>query len=360
MKSPHSSVPTWVLVLSLAALFFWVMSPFLLPILLAGFVSATFENSFTRLARSGKSYRGLWATGLILALYVVIALPMIFGIMRLVSEINDRLQPQDGQASPALTNLSALKNTIDQKASELVSSMGFALPDNFQNITQQALQKVLAFAGHATSAFLIEIPSLLLSFLVFTAALFFLLTEGPRLKKYLENTDIFDPEDLNYLLKVSKSSCRSILISTIVIGGIQASIVSVAALFLHQTEFLLIFVITFICSLIPIIGAAPVALVFAASSFFAGATGEGIAWLVVATIAGTIDNILKPFIIRTDEELHPLLTLLSILGGVALWGFGGLFAGPLIATLAVAGLPKLVQHAKKIQNESSHTRSKGN
>ena len=51
---------------------------------------------------------------------------------------------------------------------------------------------------------------------------------------------------------------------------------------------------------------------------------------------GLIDNILKPKLIEQRMKIHPLLILLSILGGINLFGFSGFLVGPLVLALAVA------------------------
>ena len=53
-------------------------------------------------------------------------------------------------------------------------------------------------------------------------------------------------------------------------------------------------------------------------------------------IVGTIDNILKPKIIGDKAGLHPVIVLLGVFGGLALFGFAGLIIGPLLLALFIA------------------------
>ena len=68
--------------------------------------------------------------------------------------------------------------------------------------------------------------------------------------------------------------------------------------------------------------------------FFAGASWKGIFVLVwgVAVVT-TADNIIRPWVVGGKVELHPLVLLFSILGGVQAFGFLGLFLGPVIASV---------------------------
>jgi len=51
------------------------------------------------------------------------------------------------------------------------------------------------------------------------------------------------------------------------------------------------------------------------------------------TLIGTIDNFIQPIIVQSKTKIHPLLVLLSILGGFKFYGVAGFILGPL--TLAV-------------------------
>jgi len=52
-------------------------------------------------------------------------------------------------------------------------------------------------------------------------------------------------------------------------------------------------------------------------------------------IIGTIDNILKPKLIGDKSGLHPVLVLLSVVGGLNFLGVIGVIIGPMILTALV-------------------------
>ncbi len=56
--------------------------------------------------------------------------------------------------------------------------------------------------------------------------------------------------------------------------------------------------------------------------------------LVISVVAITIDNILRPFLIRKEADLPMLLVLAGVIGGLAAFGLVGIFVGP--AVLAVS------------------------
>ena len=53
--------------------------------------------------------------------------------------------------------------------------------------------------------------------------------------------------------------------------------------------------------------------------------------LVLALVAGTIDNLLRPFFLRGQVELPIAWIFLSIMGGLLSFGLFGLLIGPVLA-----------------------------
>ena len=50
-------------------------------------------------------------------------------------------------------------------------------------------------------------------------------------------------------------------------------------------------------------------------------------------VVGTIDNFVKAFVLHGQSQLHPLLALLSVLGGVQALGPVGIVVGPMVVAL---------------------------
>jgi predicted PurR-regulated permease PerM len=54
-------------------------------------------------------------------------------------------------------------------------------------------------------------------------------------------------------------------------------------------------------------------------------------------VVGTIDNLLRPILVGNRLRLHTVLTFLSVVGGLFIFGGAGLILGPvtLVATIAL-------------------------
>jgi predicted PurR-regulated permease PerM len=65
--------------------------------------------------------------------------------------------------------------------------------------------------------------------------------------------------------------------------------------------------------------------------FVEGRTGAGIFLVIYGVgVISMIDNVVKPLVLQGQSNLHPLLALLSILGGVASLGPIGIVVGPMV------------------------------
>ena len=68
--------------------------------------------------------------------------------------------------------------------------------------------------------------------------------------------------------------------------------------------------------------------------FMAQSTGQALIMLAWGVgVVSTVDQILKPYLIGQDVQVPTLLLVLSVLGGLALYGLVGLFVGPILVSL---------------------------
>jgi predicted PurR-regulated permease PerM len=79
------------------------------------------------------------------------------------------------------------------------------------------------------------------------------------------------------------------------------------------------------------IGAAPILVLADIWLFWSGQTGWGVFLVVVTVIAGTLDNFLRPYLIKQGAaELPLLLIFIGVIGGLIAFGLIGIFIGPLV------------------------------
>ncbi len=120
------------------------------------------------------------------------------------------------------------------------------------------------------------------------------------------------------------------VLATILSAVVQGLIAGVGYYAVGMPSLILLILLTTVCALIPFVGPAlvwgPVViylLVYREDTF--GATGL---FLWGTFVVGTSDNFVKMFVLHGQRQLHPLLALLSVLGGIQALGPIGILVGP--------------------------------
>ena len=74
-----------------------------------------------------------------------------------------------------------------------------------------------------------------------------------------------------------------------------------------------------------------------------------------ALIVSTIDNFLRPRLIKNHTKLHELFIFFSVLGGIKLFGLLGIVLGPVIFAVTLALLETFTRHGKEIVRKPEGT-----
>ena len=82
------------------------------------------------------------------------------------------------------------------------------------------------------------------------------------------------------------------------------------------------------------IGAVPVMLVAVVWLYWTGSPGWATGLLVWALIVGSLDNVLRPLLIRKGVDMPLLLVFAGVVGGLLAFGLLGIFIGPVVLVVA--------------------------
>ncbi len=88
-----------------------------------------------------------------------------------------------------------------------------------------------------------------------------------------------------------------------------------------------------VLDILPVLGVGTVLVPWSIFSFFSGNTFMGIGLLILLLVNEITRQILEPKIIGKNLNIHPLLTLILLYSGYALFGFAGLILLPLAAVI---------------------------
>jgi predicted PurR-regulated permease PerM len=82
------------------------------------------------------------------------------------------------------------------------------------------------------------------------------------------------------------------------------------------------------------IGAAPILFCVVAWMYWQGETGWATALLVWSIIVASMDNVLRPILIKRGGKLPLLLVFAGVIGGLVAFGLVGIFVGPLVLAIS--------------------------
>jgi predicted PurR-regulated permease PerM len=82
------------------------------------------------------------------------------------------------------------------------------------------------------------------------------------------------------------------------------------------------------------VGVVPLLACAVAWLYWTGQTGAGTFLLVWTIVAGTMDNFLRPILIKRGADLPLLLVFAGVVGGLLAFGLIGIFVGPVVLAVA--------------------------
>ena len=167
--------------------------------------------------------------------------------------------------------------------------------------------------------------------------LFFVFRDGAALVRRISGILPFESERSELLFSRVRESVFANLYGILAVALAQGLLTGAALWIVGVGSPLLWGIVVAFASLIPVVGPTLVWLPVALFFFSTGHWGKGSFILLWGAIAvGTADNIIRPLIIAGRVDLHPLLILFGLIGGIQQFGFAGLFIGPVVISLALA------------------------
>ena len=338
VKKPNSMASTWFLLgLLLAALgvAFWLFRPFLQPLAFATVIAIGFYPLYLGVSRivRGENRAALLATFTVLLIFVLPALFIASAaggeLIKAARYFGDRSTREGG----AIAYLGQKQESALRWLGKYVDVEELHLDDATANLPGQVSKVLLTVGTHLAGGLAGFAGNAILTFLI----LFFLFRDG---RAAIENVTSLLPLSRDQALRLLSGIRDSVianLYGILAVGFAQGLLTGAALAVLRVPSPLLLGLTTAVCSLIPIVGTM---LVWGPAAVYLMATGhlwKGIILILWGSVVvGTIDNIIRPLVIGSRVELHPLLLLFSLLGGLQVFGFIGIFVGPVVISVIAA------------------------
>ncbi len=176
---------------------------------------------------------------------------------------------------------------------------------------------------------------------VMIVSLYYFLADGPGMIRTVMRLSPLDDKYEEQLIEEFVTVSRAVVMATLVSAVVQGILAGIGFAIAGLGSVFLLVLLTMLFAMIPFVGAAAVWLPVSLWLMFVEQRTAAAVVLAIygAGIVSTSDNIVKPMILHGRSKLHPLLALLSVLGGVGALGPIGIFVGPMV----VAFLQTLLQ-----------------
>ncbi len=313
-----------VVFVAILALTFFVFLPFLGALAVAAVLAVIFYPVYEFLLRWFK-WRGLTAFFTLVVVFIAVFVPLsIFGFLLFE------------QAQELFLKLSGNGGGVQSALSLVESRLGDIFPEFTLNVGVY-IKQVLSWLTQSLGGIFASTAQAVLSFFIGMISLFYFLRDGKWFcdvfVKYSPLRDKYD----NEILEKVRLTVGSILKGALFVALIQGISSGVGMMIFGVPQAALWGSAAAIGALIPGIGTTIVLVPAILYLFFSVGTVPALGLLVWGILAvGLIDNLLGPILIGKGVHIHPLLILLSVLGGLAFFGPVGFLLGPIAFSLLLA------------------------
>jgi len=330
----------------LAIASFQVLSPFLTSILWAGIISVTAWPLVLRLDAALGGRRGLTVTIITVAILLVMFVPLVLAIGTIVSHAQDIGEQirfiQSLELPPLPAWVEAMPIVGARAATEWRALIAMSADERVALVApylQSALRWMAAQAG--------SVGAMLLQFLLTTIITAIMLANGETVRNGVASfaSRLAGQRGVD-AATLAASAVRGVVLGVVgtaliqtLIGGLGLMLAGVPAAALLSALML------FLClaQLGPVLVLAPVVIWL----YWSGQSGAGTVLLVPALVAATIDNVIRPILIRRGAPLPLVIIFAGVLGGLIAFGVIGLFIGPVVLAVTHTMLKAWVQSPRR-------------
>jgi predicted PurR-regulated permease PerM len=320
-----------LVLITLVACYF-VFQPFLTIIVIAAILATIFYKPYEKLVNFLKGRQNLAALLMCLMLVILIIIPTVKGI----------IYTADKSVQAYTETVEYFKN---HNFSDILQAPFFAKlhldginfdqynNDVFKNVLLDFLQKSSNWMISGATSVLMETTNFIISLTMIILTMFFFFIDGKKMLNsvmyLLPLKDNYNKEIFNKFREISYTT----MVSTFVVAIAQGMVGAIGFAFVGFPAFLA-GVLVALLSLLPYVGSmifyVPVGLYY----LIMGQTWQGIFILLWGfLIIGTIDNIIRAWMLKDKAQINPIFIVFSVLGGIVLFGFWGVVLGPLVVAI---------------------------
>lgn len=359
-----------ILILAAAVLSFFIIKPFLAAIIGGSLLAFIFYPVYTRVKKVIKN-ENLAAFLIAIAIVVLITIPSVFLLTNLTKETHDLyIETKDKIAAG-----SVMAGKCQEEEGFICSSINRvnSMMEN-EAIRKYAIAMVTDFLSYVTDKFgtlVFSVPGIILHIFITLFITFYMLKDGPKFFKRLTTVVPMKVHHQDQIHKQFSDVIYAVIYGSLIVALLQGTLAAFGYWVFGLKGFLFWGIVTAFFAFVPFIGTAaiwfPASIYLAILGYIHGETGMILRaiglFLYGLIIVGTVDNVIKPILVAERARIHPILILVGVLGGLALFGLIGLIIGPLalalLQTLLLIYERERKHHKKELQTDILGKRNHG-
>ncbi|HTQ40858.1 MAG TPA: AI-2E family transporter [Pirellulales bacterium] len=333
MNRVISVIVLLVLVLLFGGLFYLVVFRFFVPLFLAALFAMLFQPLHGWIMHRCHGHDRIAATLSTLAILLIVLVPTVIVVYQ---GAHDAVHLMRG------TGRVHFETQSFDRLVEQVNSW-FSLQLDPKEIREGLGTKINEWLAPIAT----KTPTVLLDFLigcfVFILALYYFLADGQQMLNTVMKLIPLEQHHQQRLIDEFEEISRAVVGAHLVGGLVIAIMAGIGFSLAGVKSVFLLMMLTFLGSMVPIVGSASVWVTVCAWLAFVderilAAIVLGAYCLALVTV---VDSFLKPMLLHGQSKLNPLLAVLSVLGGVEALGPIGVFVGPMAVAFLQVGLNML-------------------
>ena len=300
---------------------FFLFKPFLIVLVLGGSLAIVLNPIYKWLL---KYKLPAWLASLLVVLFflIIVCGPLLaLGVMVFNQSQSLYFSAFNGhQIYPFLDNINASINKympmgVSFDINQKISDFAYILSNNISQIFSTTLSTIF-------------------SFVLILFSIFYFLKDGTKWKQYIYSISPISDADDSKIIHKLKETVNGVIIGSLFVALCQGVMMGIGLYLFGIPNPALWAMVTGIASLIPYVGTAIVsipAVIFLYSTGHAIQAVELLIWSFV--FSGLISNFLSPIIIGRKAKIPEFIILLSVLGGIYMFGPVGILIGPITISM---------------------------
>ena len=337
MTKRSSALIFLAIVLLLLLPFAWqIVQPFASPFIVAAALGIVMKPIHNWVGRRMKPGGAALLTTLATVFIIMIPLGLIgFALTQELNDAYDRLSKMSAQEG-------GWQALVTHNVDRAIDTVVEHLPVNIskEKVKSEALdwtRKITGSVLHIVGAAFGGITSSLMMGIVVIILLYPVLRYGPGWVDRLPGLIPLDPHTTASIVQGVRGTVVANVNGVLAVSACQGFLLGLGFWILGLRSPVTWGLICMITSMIPVVGTLIVWFPVALALLIGGAyVKAGLLALWCILIVGTADNIIRPLVVRGKMNQHPLLVVISVIGGTQVFGALGILLGPLIISLVMA------------------------